>query len=264
MPEVDNQKSPRNPPWSRDELILALHLYLSNRDLQPAKGGPEVRELSDVLNRMGNLPGITDRATYRNTNGVYMKLMNFRRFDPEYAEVGKVGLTRGNKDEEVVWRLFADDPEKMVEVAGAIRAAVAEGATALELAIPTDDDGFSDAPEGRVLTRLHRTRERSRKLVERRKEQVLKEHGRLQCEACQFDFAERYGDHGNGYIECHHVKPVHELRPGERTKLSDLALVCANCHRMIHRSRPWLSLKQLRYAIHRTHTQTASDKYTDD
>jgi 5-methylcytosine-specific restriction enzyme A len=253
MPDND-QKPLRNPPWNRDELILALHLYLSRRDPQPAKGGPEVRELSDVLNRMGNLPGLADQATYRNANGVYMKLMNFRRFDPEYAEVGKVGLTRGNKDEEVVWRLFASDPARLSQVAGAIRAAVEEGISAATTTVASDVDDFAEAPEGRVLTRLHRTRERSRKLVDRKKSQALKEHGRLQCEACAFNFAEHYGDHGDGYIECHHVKPVHELQPGERTKLSDLALVCANCHRMIHRLRPWLSLEQLQLVIHHTRT----------
>ncbi len=48
------------------------------------------RTQAEVLNRMGNLPGLADQATYRNANGAYMKLMNFRRFDPEYAEVGKV------------------------------------------------------------------------------------------------------------------------------------------------------------------------------
>jgi len=174
-----------------------------------------------------------------------MKLMNFRRFDPEYTAAGKVGLTRGNKDEEVVWKLSSDEPERLAQVADAIRTTIANGSAELETVTISNDDYFAEAPEGRVLTRLHRTRERSRKLVERRKEQALKEHGQLQCEVCEvceFDFAERYGDHGDGYIECHHVKPVHELRPGERTKLSDLALMCANCHRMIHRSRPWLSL----------------------
>jgi 5-methylcytosine-specific restriction protein A len=36
-------------------------------------------------------------------------------------------------------------------------------------------------------------------------------------------------------LECHHRKPLASLRPGQRTRLSDLALVCPNCHRMLHR-----------------------------
>ena len=67
----------------------------------------------------------------------------------------------------------------------------------------------------------------------------------LLCEACGFDFEQVYGEHGKGFIECHHTKPVSELKAGEKTKLSDLALVCSNCHRMIHRRRPWLSVSEL-------------------
>jgi 5-methylcytosine-specific restriction protein A len=47
-----------------------------------------------------------------------------------------------------------------------------------------------------VLTRLHRIRERDRRIVERRKARALREHGALQCEACRFDFGTRYGERG--------------------------------------------------------------------
>jgi len=95
----------------------------------------------------------------------------------------------------------------------------------------TDDPGIVDAAEGRVLTRVHRVRERSRKLVEQAKALALKKHGRLACEACGFEFAEKYGPAGKGIIEVHHTKPVHTLVEGDRTRTEDLALLCANCHR---------------------------------
>lgn len=47
----------RNPPWSRDELILALDLYMAHHPRLPPKDGPEVRELSEVLNRLHRSPG---------------------------------------------------------------------------------------------------------------------------------------------------------------------------------------------------------------
>jgi 5-methylcytosine-specific restriction protein A len=47
-------------------------------------------------------------------------------------------------------------------------------------------------------------------------------------------------------IECQHTKPVHTLRAGQRTKLDDLALVCSNCHRMIHRRKQRLTMDELR------------------
>jgi 5-methylcytosine-specific restriction protein A len=103
-----------------------------------------------------------------------------------------------------------------------------------------------DGAEGQILTRTHRVRERDVNLVKRKKEQVRKAVGVLKCEVCDFDFSSRYGAHGEGFIECHHTKPVSELKAGDRTKLADLALVCSNCHRMIHRRRPWLSIERLK------------------
>jgi hypothetical protein len=85
---------------------------------------------------------------------------------------------------------------------------------------------------------------------------MAKELGRLRCEACYFDFEERYGSRGKGFIEAHHTKPVETLVEGSKTKLDDLALLCANCHRMVHSTRPWLSIPELRELIQR-HTNAA-------
>jgi HNH endonuclease len=85
-----------------------------------------------------------------------------------------------------------------------------------------------------LLTRLHRIRERSRKLVEHRKQKALAEFGRLCCEVCRFDFEKSYGEGRRGFIEAHHTKPVETLVEGSKTRLEDLALLCANCHRMAH------------------------------
>jgi len=59
----------------------------------------------------------------------------------------------------------------------------------------------------------------------------------------------RYGNRGIGFIECHHTKPVSMLDGKSTTRIEDLALVCSNCHRMIHRTRPWMSVDELRMAI---------------
>lgn len=113
---------PRNPDWTRDELIIALDLYLRHRPSPPCRISKEVSALSDTLNRIGNkLHGAVGKEkSFRNANGVYMKLMNFRRFDPEYTGTGKKGLTAGNKDEEVVWQQYADHPARCHDVAQAI------------------------------------------------------------------------------------------------------------------------------------------------
>jgi hypothetical protein len=109
----------RNPAWSRDELIMALDLYLRFRHALPAASSAEVGELSAFLGKMGTEN--IDEPTYRNANGVYMKMMNFMRFDPEYTSEGKVGLVRGNKEEEGVWAQFSDNPIALAAAVTAIR-----------------------------------------------------------------------------------------------------------------------------------------------
>lgn len=104
------------------------------------------------------------------------------------------------------------------------------------------------ASEGRELLRLHRIHERSHGLVARKKRSVASESGRLVCEACDFDFASAYGTRGEGFAECHHIHPISQSPPGRRTRLSELAIVCANCHRMLH-LRPWVSVAELRELV---------------
>jgi 5-methylcytosine-specific restriction protein A len=98
--------NPKNPTWSRDELILALELYVHFKGNPRGKSSTEVVDLSHLLNEMGSQ--IANRASdFRNANGVYMKVMNFRRFDPVYISQGKKGLQRGGKLEDEVWEHFA-------------------------------------------------------------------------------------------------------------------------------------------------------------
>ena len=248
QPKPSNS-SQANPAWTRDELILALDLYLRHRDSLPSKHHPEVQELSRFLGKMGLALGLSSSSSFRNPNGVYMKLGNFRSWDPEYVKDGKTGLAKGNKDEEVVWKEFAHSPSTLAAVVAGIRNAVDLDSVDGHLLQGRDEPDIHEAPEGKVLTRLHRVRERSRGLVERKKKQALAKHGKLECEACGFDFQKRYGNAGIGIIDIHHLRPLHTLESGQRTRLDDLALLCANCHRVVHSGRRWLSLEELRKAL---------------
>ena len=91
--------------------------------------------------------------------------------------------------------------------------------------------------EGDRVIREHVKQEivrRNSAIVREAKNRRLKrDNGRLICECCSFDFLEYYGDMGYSFIECHHKIPI---VLGKRiTKVTDLALVCSNCHRMLHR-----------------------------
>ena len=233
-----------NPDWNRDELILALDAYLQWKGMPPAKTSPEIQALSHSIGAIQGTLGTEKNPTFRNTNGVYMKLMNFRRFDPAFTSLGKAGLSRGNHLEEEVWQTFSSQPERLAHVAVTIRNIVNSG----EIADSTMrlEDGMVEAIEGRIVTVLHYRRERAKHLVDRKKAQAIASDGTLSCEVCGFNFAMRYGGRGEGFIECHHTKAVETLGDGKPTRLSDLALVCANCHRMIHSKRPWLTLLELK------------------
>jgi predicted HNH restriction endonuclease len=83
------------------------------------------------------------------------------------------------------------------------------------------------------------------------KEARSKNGGRLICEApnCGFDFLKRYGAIGEGYAQIHHLEPLSAApRIGRIITLDKLAVVCANCHAMIHvggQCRPLASLISL-------------------
>jgi len=148
-----------------------------------------------------------------------------------------------------VWQAFGNDPLHCDEVAKAIVASLDNSDSGAAWAGPNIDDGIEEAPEGRLLTRIHVTRERNRQLVESKRKQAMNKHGKLSCEGCGFDFSPHYGERGEGFIECHHTKPVHTLAAGHTTHIDDLALVCANCHRIIHRGKRWLSIPELKSLI---------------
>jgi 5-methylcytosine-specific restriction protein A len=241
---ASSNKAERNPTWSRDELILALDLYFRVSPLSTNKENVEIRELSELLNALPIHLGQAKGCKFRNATGVYMKLCNFLRFDPSYQGAG---LKRGAKLEEMIWKEFAADLPRLHRTAEAIK-------RNYQSLSPSGDDEEGDPEdeeftEGKVLLKLHKVRERNATLVKKKKQRVLEKTGRLECEVCSFDFYKSYGELGYGFAECHHILPVSSLTPDHQTKLSDLVVICANCHRMLHRSREWLRPDDLKKLV---------------
>ncbi len=231
----------KNPKWSRDELILALDLYFKLPSSKISSTNEEVIELSQILNQIPS--GFKHKDdTFRNPNGVSMKLNNFKRLDPESKGSG---LVRGGKLEEVIWNEFSTNKSLLSEIANSIKKALCQqnihSWTAQE-----EEESF---PEGKVLFRLHKYRERNSNIVKELKKKAM-EKNELRCSVCSFDFYKTYGELGKGFIECHHTVPISKYQfDGSKTKMSDLILVCSNCHRMLHRKRPWLTVKELRQIL---------------
>ena len=155
----------------------------------------------------------------------------------------------------VLWR-WSNKPEDIKrESSGAERADVSrvielrrvdEMPDSLEALAYAQED-FS-ALEGGVAFGFHRKRERAPELVRRKKQQTMQATGRLACDVCTFDFTAFYGPIGDGFAECHHTKPISEYEGAERTSVEDLAIVCANCHRMLHQASK-LSVLELRRLV---------------
>jgi 5-methylcytosine-specific restriction protein A len=154
------------PDWSRDELILALELYFREPMARGSKTHPEVVNLSKILNQLPIHQGQALDDAFRNPSGVAMKLSNFLRLDPGYE--GK-GLSRGSKLEEEVWNTFVGDTERLMSVASVIRNVVVAGEASVERNVEKEEQEQQEAPEGKILTRMHMIRERSSKLVVRKK-----------------------------------------------------------------------------------------------
>lgn len=233
----------RNPDWAWDELVLACALLASNDWAQLDASDTRVVELSHLLQKLPFHPAATRADTFRNANGVARKMVDIRTRHPK--NVGKLAPTNGGRLDLEVLHAFLSAPANMTAAAQRIRSGLHSGELLKLPGAPLEELEEYSAPEGRILARRHLYRERNPGLRERKLAEVLDEQGRLACAACDFDFEAKYGSHGAGYIECHHVVPLHVAGEG-KTRLSDLALICANCHRMVHRTNPWLTIDQLR------------------
>ncbi len=120
--------------------------------------------------------------------------------------------------------------------------------------LPENSIGIFGELEGDKIIREHIRQELTRRnsfIVQRAKVEAMKRgNGKILCDCCNFDFLKTFGNHGKGFIECHHK--IH-VSTGQRiTTLEDLALVCSNCHRMLHRKNgqgKYFAIEELRKLI---------------
>lgn len=73
------------------------------------------------------------------------------------------------------------------------------------------------------------------------------------CQVCEFNFEDEYGAKlGAGFIECHHKNPLSENDENLKSTLKDVCVVCSNCHRMLHRTRPAMQPEELKHILQET------------
>ena len=98
------------------------------------------------------------------------------------------------------------------------------------------------------------TKEVTVTIYERRasaRRKCIERHG-LNCSVCDFNFTDRYGEAGAGFIQVHQLKQLSELGDNYQVDpIEDLRPVCANCHAIIHRykAQPPYSISEVRRMI---------------
>lgn len=228
-----------NPDWTREETILALELlYRHGRPID--KKHSEVVALSNLLQHTNIHPLEKRTQKFRNPDGVALKLQNlFSAVEP-----GK-GLSFSKTDLATVKDFPPSKSGELSEVANAIREAV-QGPQPVPNEEIIKEEVFV---EGRWLTARHRQRDarlRSR-LLEKYRALSLK------CEVCDFSPPNFDRSTQESFFEAHHKIPIAAAEGQRNTKVSDMALLCACCHRFIHRlinrERRWVSPDEARHCL---------------
>lgn len=242
----------RTPTWTEDELVLAGALVVKNGWRELRTSDREVHELSELLRALPiHGPEALALPGFRSPDSVSRKTTDFMTNHKLYA--GKA--TRCGKPTLFMIEAFTDREAEMLQAAEAIEEGIGSGELQLLPPQPDEvDETGATAIEGRLLVRRALARERDPKLRALKINNMQSRGHGLRCEVCDFDFARTYGALGEGYIEVHHVTPLH-ISGAQETKLEGLACLCANCHRMCHRSRPgesWRTPTALREQIRKS------------
>ena len=226
------------PTWHRDEAILLLDLYLrlaeqGKAPLNLPHDAPEITELSETLRRLPlhgawtHVPGLPQSQRHPH------EADEPRQPRPQPQREGPAGRlsTRSRHLDHLRPRPRPRPPPRH-QHPPALRDRRSQQAQTTSPApttmppTPTLKAGCSTASTESVNA--------TKRSSDKKKQQASS----LACEVCGFDFHATYGELGRDYAECHHTKPISTMQPGDTTKLADLAIVCANCHRMLHRPNP--------------------------
>jgi len=226
--------------WTRPELALVVEALHEGSWSWLRASGSKAQELSALLRNPLVYPEGPADPKFRSVNAIQRKGENLRTNRQGY----KGQETHGGALDLEILADYETDPVTVLLEAVAARELFTGASTYL---LPTTEDDEVAVNEGKLQMRQHLGRERSRGLRARKIKSVTDAGEPIICQVCNFDFADVYGSRGDGYIEVHHVRPLHDSGP-VLTTLADLALVCANCHRMIHRT-PWVSPSALKASI---------------
>lgn len=231
--------------WTTEEIYLATELLWANDRSLVDRKDSRVNSLSKLLKDQH--PQNTD-ASFRSPSSVARKIQNI--YDKLPEQESRINKSNGSKLEAEVIKVFIDNEEKALSRATAIEKKFRKRAEELLqenlLEIEADQVGLEGGKRLVAHYRIERDSQiRAKKILELRqsKDGVI-------CEVCGFSFEETYGRRGHEFIEVHHKNFLSKSGKTE-TRSSDLIGLCSNCHRMIHRSEPWLTPEELSQLLNR-------------
>ncbi len=224
------------PARTKQEAVRRVCEHLGQSELQCARGSTEPKEVFEIVIEHFRLGLDTGESKPALARGIVEAagLLWDRSCDSTHTASGggsTVTLDGLNRVLQSVELLAASARDEQLATA------------------PLADD--AQALEGRERLAWHLTRERDGALVRQRKALAKEQGGVLRCEVCDFVFRDCYGELGDDFIECHHRTPLPQLQRDQPTRLTDLALVCSNCHRMLHRGGGVRSIEELRKIVQR-------------
>jgi len=195
------------------------------------------RDLAARLNKEWKIAAV--QARFRETGNFYATLKKFPA-----ALLDRYGYVLFASKEEYLTSPYLTHYTKLIRVAKGISKMPAYVPAGDAYALPGLTPEFTTASsfvedldlhsyevtEGNRRLVLHIRRERNQSIVKKKKKSAKS----LQCEICGFSFHATYGADAADYCEVHHCKPLSEIDESTKTRLCDLAIVCSNCHRVIH------------------------------
>ena len=160
----------------------------------------------------------------------------------------QITFNKGDKGEDILYELFFNGWHVGTLFFWQLREELVEAIEETGLSedrifpekIPVDEQ--EKLFEGAKRTLIVNSYERNSKARQR----CLEANG-LICKVCDFDFEKNYGELGKGYINVHHIIPIHKVGKNyEVDPINDLQPVCPNCHSMLHRIEPPLQIEELK------------------
>lgn len=106
----------RNPNWTEEEVVVALDLYAAIGAAVPSH--PKIVQLSTLLRSIPSNRRFADNPSFRNTNGISLKLANLASLDPDYQGAGMKSVSAIDR---AIWNRYGCSPKELMAEAKRIR-----------------------------------------------------------------------------------------------------------------------------------------------